>query len=295
MSIWSIIKKITKVVLCLILVVAVIRLSFFDVFIVPSDSMKNALNVNDLIITNKTLYSGTFKNVLQKLGMNAQPQVNDILVFTTAETESTYYVKRCVGLPGKTIQLKNGVIYSNNAVIQDLVSTQHSYKLWYSNYQLLKSTLNRYKSDKIEYQRLPKHVLITLDKAQKQLLLGKPGVDSITMVGVNSKFNDKTDRFAFGDTVIQNFKSFMIPFAGMRIKINSNTLTTYKSVLETHEGIKLREENGIFYVNGMKKKFYVFKNDYFFMMGDNREKSHDSRYFGVVTKDCLAGKVIFKI
>jgi signal peptidase I len=297
MSIWLISKKIITVTFWSLLVIVVIRLSFLDMFKVPSDSMKNTLYVSDFIITNKAVYSGTFKSIFEKFGIKPQPQVNDILVFRIGDSNHTYYVKRCVGLPGKTIEIRNSKVFLNNIPVPEKKTILHRYQLWYSNYRLAQNTLYKAKIDlsKNEYQRRPGYILISLNIDQKESLYSKPGIDSLTILGLNAGgSNIASSKLLFGP-VVQNQKQFLLPFAGMKIAIDSNMIKTYKNILEQYEGVRVNKGNIRAGASGIEGKYYVFKNDYYFMMGDNRENSIDSRFFGPIPGKQIEGKVVLKI
>ena len=113
-------KKIARFIVWILLIVIIVRFLFFDIFNIPSDSMKNTLKRNDQIITNKVLYSSPLSGLLAALNIKALPDTNDILVFEINKTDPTLYVKRCIGLPGKMIEINDGKVLINKKVIPDL-------------------------------------------------------------------------------------------------------------------------------------------------------------------------------
>jgi len=274
-------------------IIVIIRYCFFDIFRIPSDSMKNTLKQNDLIITNKIVYSSPLSIVLSLLGIKGHPKRNDILVFEIPQTDQTLYVKRCIGLPGETIETDYENILIDKKIIPDLPAICHFQKVWYHSYDLLNLTLNKYglhPSDIV--QKYPNYVVLNLDSIQKDHLLDKHGVDSISKFRIDN--NNKNAVFTLSGN--DNNKKLMpvrIPFKGMRIKLDSGTVTGYKDILERSEGVILSEKESSFFINEIKIDYYVFKKDYYFMIGDNRDNSHDSRAFGLIPKDCIEGKVIF--
>ncbi len=259
--------------------------------------MQNALKVGDLIIVNNTLYSGTFSRLLFKLKIKASPRINDVLVFKISQSDSIFYVKRCIGLPGRTIEIINDKVFVNNEYIEEPATVIHLYKLWYVDYHLIENTLNKSKIDlsNSEFQRQPKYIAMHLSNFQEHFLLGQPGIDSITIFKTKENRDDfLTNILKYGHP-IQDLKPFLIPFTGMKIKLDSNTFKLYKDILKKDEHVKMEQRNNDFFVDGVKQKYYIFKNNYYFMMGDNREKSMDSRFFGPISQGCIEGKVVLKI
>jgi signal peptidase I len=282
-----IVLRIIKVFLVIVLGIIIIRLCFFDIFKIPADSMLNALKRKDYIIINKTLYGGILSGLLKS---NPQPAQNDLFVF---KDNQRIVVKRCIGLPGTTIEVITGRAWVNDSLVQEPLTVRHYYKIWVKNYAALNKAISECGIDifRDHFKNYPNCISAYLDHTQKNQLSQKKGIDSITLCSISDDYPDAPD----STYEIQNTPRVFIPYRGMKIKIDSITVNQYSNILTTHEKVHIKQLGSDFFMNGMPVREYVFKNDYYFFMGDNRDNSEDSRYFGLIPQKKLLGKVIAKI
>ncbi len=90
-----------------------------------------------------------------------------------------------------------------------------------------------------------------------------------------------------------NYGPIVMPKAGVTVKIDTTTLPLYQRIIEVYEGNKLKVEGNTIYINDKPATSYTFKMGYYWMMGDNRHNSADSRYWGFVPEDHIVGKAVF--
>ncbi|MBT5596802.1 MAG: signal peptidase I, partial [Flavobacteriaceae bacterium] len=90
-----------------------------------------------------------------------------------------------------------------------------------------------------------------------------------------------------------NFGPIIIPKKGVKVNLNSENLPLYKKLIRDYEKNELKLENGIIKINNKPVSEYTFKQDYYWMMGDNRYRSEDSRFWGFVPEDHIVGKPVF--
>ena len=213
------------------------------------------------------------------------------------------YVKRCVGTPGDTFSLRDGVVYINGAELKlsDRARLQTSYSLTTTdggmidpNYLLKDLNISRNDIGYDETNRTYYFNSLTRNAAAK--LKTNPQVKTLEELIYKSDAS-KPSTSIFPHTkptwTVDNIGDIYIPEKGKSVALNAETLPFYKMIITEYEGNDLKVNGNEIRINGEVATSYTFKQDYYWMMGDNRHNSEDSRYWGFVPEDHIVGKPVF--
>ena len=212
------------------------------------------------------------------------------------------FIKRCVAIAGDTLQIKNRIVYINN-VAQPLPEF-HEFKYDVTtDAPLDQDQLNNMgiqfsdNPNKNQVNQLQNNLYeISMTDAEMASLKMLPVVKNIQPIVPDVRTHDKSPYlFPFSGAgtenwTVDNYGPMWIPKKGATIQLTPDNIIRYKRSIAVYEGNKFEEKNGQYFINGKPATNYTFKMDYYWMMGDNRHNSLDSRFWGFVPEDHIVGK-----
>lgn len=235
--------------------------------------------------TNEEYYNLARKDVLENFSIVVRPV-----------DKRDNYIKRCVAIPGDSLQIINGVVYINGEKEPEIEGRQLAYNIFTNGKPLNKRTLNKMGiySDNI-INRNNNYIHIPLTKSMKETISGYKNVNAVEMYNTRS-ITPLHNIFPHSDLYswdLDNFGPIYIPKAGATVELTMESLPFYERIIGYHEANKLEVKDSIIYINDELATTYTFKMDYYWLMGDNRHNSLDARYWGYVPEDHVIGRPRF--
>jgi signal peptidase I len=336
-------------VLFAVIAATLIRWLIMEAYTIPTPSMENSLLVGDFLFVSKFHY-GTRTTTTplqvplthQKIWFTNLPSYNtaielpqyrlpglthikreDVVVFNVPPIGlndnvaypvdlKTNYIKRCVGIPGDSLEIKDTQVIANGTPIGNPPDMQFGYyisstspisernlekldigpeDIRFTSHQsdgtvLYDMWLTRTKAEEFKTLSYIKSV-----EQKKQEGRSENGVIPYSEYFVGEHLRDTTRLFNW---TADNFGPLWIPKEGATIPINKSTLALYGTTISLYEhNENVKTEGGKLFIDGKEISEYTFKQNYYFMMGDNRHNSLDSRYWGFVPEDHIVGKAFF--
>jgi signal peptidase I len=319
------IREWTDAIVFAVIAATIIRWLLLEAFTIPTPSMEKSLLVGDFLFVSKMHYGARTPATPLQMPLTHQkiwgtnipsyldwinlPQFrlpgfsdvkrNDVVVFNYPPEFQypvdlkTNYIKRCVAVAGDVIEVKDMQVYINNEPVDNPERMQFRYFIETAE------TINQRVFEKYDISEKYKvnggYMVFTSPNTATELkslqfindvnvLEADPDVAEVRIFPNANKYPWNVDFWG----------PITIPAAGMTINVNDETMTKYGSVIEYYEGHELVEVlNGTLKIDGESITSYTFKQDYYFMMGDNRHNSEDSRFWGFVPADHIVGKALF--
>jgi signal peptidase I len=304
-------RKITRILFWSFVTWLVVRTFLFQSYRIPSSSMHGTLYEGDYILVNKMAYGARLPITPLSFGGHhldwlhlpylrlfgySKVKRNDVIVFNYPVYEEgaidiqEEYIKRCVALPGDTVSIINGVVFVNGYKEKEPRTIYHHY-LVESKTAIDPAVLTRLnipegtRLDSGQYS-----FFMSINQAdsleyQKNILAVRPDV-----MMKNSYHPSIFPNYPVVQWNLDFFGPLWVPGSGDSILLDQINLSLYQRLIEKHEGVTLTLKGDSVFINDFYSTHYTFKQNYYFVLGDNRYNSKDSRYWGFVPESHIIGK-----
>jgi signal peptidase I len=297
-------------------VVLIVRTLLFDLFRIPTPSMEENLLVGDYLFVSK-LHYGTrlpmsvgvpFTSIYMpgvsfpytRLSGFTDVQRGDPIVFnfppkTGPIDRKVHYIKRVIGMPGESIAVKDKLVHVDGTALPLGTKMQQYWTVKKSDarYQIPRTRMESIGISEVKPTEQSTTVRILATPAAAKRVHDFSWVESVTpFVIENSNYGDLMYPSGRGYTP-DNYGPIDIPKKGQTVTLTDRNWPVYKTVIVKYEGQDARQmTDSTFAIEGERTTSYTFQQDYFFVMGDNRDNSEDSRFWGFVPMDHVVGKAV---
>lgn len=299
-----------------------IRVFLFEIYAIPSGSMEDTLMVGDKVLVNKlqigprmpkSPFEVPWINLFFYLNRNSHTKMdsawwnyhrlngfsaiqrNDVIVFNHPDAENDFFIKRCVALPGDSLTIIDGTTLINGKILDRSALSKTNYEFYFNNSQQFIGLIDSLNVQTYGMYRAKreKSAQITLTQLQLRQFAKASCIDSFQ--SVVEPFDSISRCFPYHKDypwTMDNFGPLYIPKKGMKIHLNAKNFILYQHVLQKFEKLAIWIKGEDVYIGQQKTEAYTFRHNYFFMMGDNRHNSNDSRYWGFVPEELIVGKAV---
>ncbi len=310
-----------------VIAATIIRGLFIEAFTIPTPSMERSLLVGDFLFVSKVNYGartpvtplsfpfahhtlpivGT-KSYLEwiKLPYYRLPGLgnverNDVVVFNYPMEDfrpidkQENYIKRCVGIAGDTLEVRDARVYINGVGEEMPKEAQGSYMVKTDGSAFNTKTLESLYITEYGQYAEEGNFIFTLTKDQKDKLAKFSNVQNVQeAIRTRGQYLDYVfphdPKLSWNE---DNFGPVIIPAKGMKLNLTPANIEIYRRAIQVYEGNTVETREDGIYINGQKTDSYTFNMNYYFMMGDNRHNSLDSRFWGFVPENRIVGKALF--